>query len=50
MIDFWQHIYSHINPIAFQIGSFKIHWYAIMYITALVVGFYAAIYFGKKLG
>lgn len=50
MFEFWQHIYSHINPIAFEIGPLKVHWYAIMYITALVVGFYAAVKFGEKFG
>ncbi len=50
MIDFWQHIYSHINPIAFSLFGFKVHWYAIMYITALIVGYIAAIKFGEKFG
>jgi phosphatidylglycerol:prolipoprotein diacylglycerol transferase len=50
LIIWWQHIYSHINPVAFTIFGFKVHWYALMYITALVVGFYAAVYFGKKFG
>jgi phosphatidylglycerol:prolipoprotein diacylglycerol transferase len=48
MIEFWQHIYSHINPIAFEIGPLKVHWYGIMYVLALVTGYYAAIYFAKK--
>ncbi len=48
MIDFWQHIYSHINPIAFSIFGFKIHWYGIMYILALVSALYMAKYIVKK--
>jgi len=48
VIDFWQHIYSHINPIAFSIFGFKIHWYGIMYILALVSALYMAKYIVKK--
>ena len=48
MIDFWQHIYSHINPIAFSIFGFKIHWYGIMYILALISALYMAKYIVKK--
>jgi phosphatidylglycerol:prolipoprotein diacylglycerol transferase len=50
IINFWQHIYSHINPIALSIGPFHIHWYAIMYITALVLGYYLGVKFGEKFG
>jgi len=50
MIEYWQHIYSHINPIAFSLFGFKVHWYAIMYITALIVGYLLAVKFGEKFG
>ena len=50
MLDFWHHIYSHFNPIAFDVGIFKVHWYGIMYVLALVVGFYTALKFADKLG
>lgn len=50
LINFWQHIYSYINPVALNIGPFHIHWYAIMYITALVLGYYLGIKFGEKMG
>ena len=50
IINYWQHIYSHINPVAFSIGPFHIHWYAIMYITALILGYYLAVKFGEKFG
>ncbi|QCT94352.1 prolipoprotein diacylglyceryl transferase [Caminibacter mediatlanticus TB-2] len=50
MIEYWQHIYSHFNPVAFSIFGFKIHWYALMYITALIVGYLAAVKFGEKFG
>ena len=48
MIDFWQHIYSHFNPIAFSVFGFKIHWYGIMYILALVSALYMAKYIVTK--
>jgi len=50
MIEYWQHIYSHIDPVAFSLFGFKVHWYAIMYITALIVGYLLAIKFGEKFG
>ena len=48
MIDFWQHIYYHFNPIAFSIFGFKVHWYGIMYILALLSALYMAKYLVKK--
>ena len=48
MIEFWQHIYSHFNPIAFSLFNFHIHWYAIMYIIALLVALYMAKYITTK--
>jgi len=48
VIDFWQHIYYHFNPIAFSIFGFKVHWYGIMYILALLSALYMAKYLVKK--
>ncbi len=48
LVEYWQHIYSHINPIAFSVGPFHVHWYAIMYITALITGYFLALKFGEK--
>ncbi|NPA11274.1 MAG: prolipoprotein diacylglyceryl transferase [Epsilonproteobacteria bacterium] len=50
MIEYWQHIYEHFNPVAFEIFGFKVHWYALMYITALVLGYLLALKFGEKFG
>jgi phosphatidylglycerol:prolipoprotein diacylglycerol transferase len=50
IVNWWQHIYSHINPVAFSLFGFKVHWYALMYITALIVGYFAALKFGEKFG
>jgi phosphatidylglycerol:prolipoprotein diacylglycerol transferase len=35
-MEFWHNIYSFFNPIAFEILSFKVHWYGIMYVLALL--------------
>jgi len=47
-VIFWQHIYEHFNPIAFSLFGFKVHWYGIMYILALVSALYMAKYVVKK--
>ncbi len=44
----WNHIYEHFNPIAFSLGSFKVHWYGIMYVLALLVGIFVAKWIVKK--
>ena len=36
MKDFWQNIYSNFDPVAFHLGSISVHWYGIMYATALL--------------
>ena len=47
-MEFWNNIYFHFTPIAFSVGSFAIHWYAIMYITALLTALYFAKWIVKK--
>jgi phosphatidylglycerol:prolipoprotein diacylglycerol transferase len=32
--DWWQHLPQHIDPVIFQIGSFKLQYYGLMYIVA----------------
>jgi len=34
---FYQHLPEYINPIAFSIGNFNIHWYSIMYLVGFLV-------------
>lgn len=34
MLNFYQHLPEHINPIALSIGFFSVQWYAIMYLIA----------------
>jgi len=48
VIEYWNHIYEHFNPIAFEIFGFKVHWYGIMYILALLSALYMAKYIVKK--
>lgn len=36
MINFYQHLPLHINPIAFTIGFFAVRWYAISYIVGFL--------------
>ncbi len=47
-MEFWQHIYSHFDVIAFSLFGFHIYWYSLMYITALLLALFIAKYFVKK--
>ncbi|MDD3324351.1 MAG: prolipoprotein diacylglyceryl transferase [Sulfurospirillaceae bacterium] len=47
-MEFWNNIYSQFNPIAFSLGSIKVHWYGMMYVLALLSALFAAKYFAKK--
>lgn len=47
-MTFWNEIYSHFNPVAFSLFGFKIHWYGLCYVFALLVGLWAAKFFVKK--
>ena len=44
----WNYIYSYFNPIAFEIGVIKIHWYGIAYLLALFMALWFAKYIIKK--
>lgn len=48
MMDAWNHIYEHFDPVAFQLGVFKVHWYGIMYVLALLVGIAVAKWLVRK--
>ena len=45
---FWQEIYTQFNPIAFELFGLKVHWYGLMYVTALLVAIWMAKYIVKK--
>ncbi|MCX6765805.1 MAG: prolipoprotein diacylglyceryl transferase [Candidatus Moranbacteria bacterium] len=36
MLEWYQHIPEHINPIVFSIGSFSVKWYSIMYLAGFL--------------
>jgi phosphatidylglycerol:prolipoprotein diacylglycerol transferase len=47
-MEYWNHIYEHVHPIAFYIGSIAIHWYGMMYVLALLVALWYAKWIIKK--
>lgn len=47
-MEFWQNIYSHFNPVAFNLGSIAVHWYGIMYALALLSAIFVAKWLIKK--
>ncbi|MDD4329191.1 MAG: prolipoprotein diacylglyceryl transferase [Aliarcobacter sp.] len=47
-MEFWQNIYSHFNPVAFNLGPVAVHWYGIMYALALISAIYVAKWFIKR--
>lgn len=47
-MEFWQNIYSHFNPVAFNLGSIAVHWYGIMYALALLSAIFIAKWFIKN--
>jgi len=46
-MEFWQNIYSHFNPIAFNLGPIAVHWYGLMYALALISAIFVAKWFIK---
>jgi len=48
MVEFWQNIYLQFNPVAFDLGGIKVHWYGLMYAVALIVAILMAHYIVKK--
>jgi phosphatidylglycerol:prolipoprotein diacylglycerol transferase len=43
-IALWQHIPEHIRPYLFQVGSFQLRYYGLMYIVAFLVTYFLVIY------
>lgn len=48
MMNYWNHIYEHFNPVALDLGFISIHWYGIMYVLALLSALWFAKYIIKK--
>ncbi|MCU0563538.1 MAG: prolipoprotein diacylglyceryl transferase, partial [Desulfobacterales bacterium] len=47
MTDFWtwwQHLPQHISPVIFQIGSFKLQYYGLMYLVAFGITYGLVLY------
>ncbi|MDD5489125.1 MAG: prolipoprotein diacylglyceryl transferase [Candidatus Moranbacteria bacterium] len=44
MLQTWQNIPAHLNPIAFSIGPIQVSWYGIMYVVAFAVVYYLVRY------
>jgi len=42
--NWWQHLPAGISPVIFQIGSFKLQWYGLMYIVAFAITYGLALY------
>ncbi|QKF64506.1 prolipoprotein diacylglyceryl transferase [Campylobacter corcagiensis] len=47
-MSWWNEIYTHFDPVAFSVFGFKVHWYGIMYILALLVALFMAKWFVKR--
>lgn len=47
-MEFWQNIYAQFDPVAFNLGSIAVHWYGIMYATALLSAIFVAKWIIKK--
>jgi phosphatidylglycerol:prolipoprotein diacylglycerol transferase len=41
---FWQNLPSHMNPVIFQLGSFRLQWYGLMYLVAFFCTYLLARY------
>lgn len=37
LLNWWQHLPENLNPVVFEIGSFKIQYYGLMYIVAFAI-------------
>ena len=43
-VHFWQHLPSRIDPSVFQIGSFQVRYYSLMYIVAFALTYFLVVY------
>jgi len=41
-------VYPHLDPVAFKIGFFKVHWYGLMYLASFIIGWFLLKYRVKK--
>jgi len=47
-MEYWNHIYKHFDPVAVDLGFISVHWYGIMYISALLVALWFAKWIIKR--
>ena len=53
-MEYWQHIYEHFEPIAFNLSipftsiAIPVHWYGLMYVLALLIALFIAKWITKK--
>lgn len=47
-MNWWNEIYNHFDPVAFEIFGLKVHWYGLMYVIALLLALFLAKYFAKR--
>lgn len=48
MMQEWQHIYEHFDPVAFNLFTIPVHWYGMMYVLALLSALAIGKYYIKK--
>ena len=44
LLNWWQHIPEHLNPIVFKIGSFQLTYYALAYIFGFAITYFLVLY------
>ena len=44
----WQHLPQNINPVIFEIGSFKLQYYGLMYVVAFAITFFLVLFRIKR--
>ena len=47
-MTFWNNIYANFDPVAVNLFGIKVHWYGLMYVTALLLAMYVAYWIVKK--
>ena len=47
-MEYWNHVYDYFNPIAINFGIITVHWYGIMYISALLTSLWFAKWIIKR--
>jgi phosphatidylglycerol:prolipoprotein diacylglycerol transferase len=46
--SWWQHLPQNLDPVIFEIGSFKLQYYGLMYIVAFAINFLLVLYRVKR--